>query len=145
MIAPLHKAAAGVLAAIAGLAVVGCGLNVTSPDLFLLTRTGQGKPLAILVNDSATIRCNGGPTVPLSDPLLLQARDLATNLDTDAKASLHIRPAANGVYAYTIKLQDGTISFGDTAAGTHHELAAAELFAVEAAQGPCGLKAGAGG
>jgi hypothetical protein len=104
----------------------------------VLKRSGQGKPLAILVNDAATIRCNGGPTTPLSDPLLLQARDLATNLDSDAKANLHIRPTPNSAYVYTIKLQNGTISFGDTAAGTHHELAAAELFAVEAAQGPCG-------
>ena len=145
MIAPLDKAAACACAAIAGLAIAGCGLSVTSPDLFLLTRTGQGKQLTILVNDAATIRCNSGPTTPLSDPLLLQARDLATNLDKDAKANLHIRPTANTVYDYTIKLQNGTISFGDTAAGTNHELAAAELPAVEAAQGPCGLKAGAGG
>jgi hypothetical protein len=139
------KAAICAFALIVGLALAGCGLSVSSPDLFLLQRTGQGKPLTILVNDAATIRCNSGPTTPLSDPLLLQARDLATSLDSDAKANLHVRPAANSVYVYTIKLQNGTISFGDTAAATHHELAAAELFALEAAQGPCGLRAGAGG
>ena len=32
-------------AVLAALALAGCGLNVQSPDLFLLTRTGQGKPL----------------------------------------------------------------------------------------------------
>ena len=31
-----------------------------SPDLFLLTRTGQGATLTLLVNDGGTIRCNGG-------------------------------------------------------------------------------------
>ena len=47
-------AAAIVIAAIAFSAAVvaGCGLNVASPDLFVLNRTGQGKPLTLLVNDS---------------------------------------------------------------------------------------------
>ena len=38
--------------------LAGCGLNVQSADLFLLTRTGQGPKLTLLVNDSGTIRCN---------------------------------------------------------------------------------------
>jgi hypothetical protein len=37
-----------------------------------------------------------------------------------------------------VRLQDGTISFPDTAGSTRQELAQAEQFAVEAAQGPCG-------
>jgi hypothetical protein len=135
----LHKTAALALSAIFGVALAGCGENVTSPDLFVLTRTGQGKPLTLLVNDSGTIRCDGGQAKPISDALLIQARDLATNLDTDAKAALHVPATADGVFFFTIRLQDGTISFGDTAAAKHKELAPAELFAVQAAQGPCGL------
>jgi hypothetical protein len=133
------KPAALAIALLSGLALAGCGENVSSPDLFLLQRFGPGKPLTLLVNDGGTIRCDGGPAKPISDPLLLQARDLATNLDQDAKAGLHVAPRAGGVYSFTIKLQNGTISFGDKAAATHHELAPAELFAVRAAQGPCGL------
>jgi hypothetical protein len=134
-IAP-HKTA---LAALAGTALAGCGLNVSSPDLFLLQRGGQGKPLTLLVNDGGTIRCDDGPAKPISGALLLQARDLAMNLEKDAKAGLRVPAAAGGVYFFTIKLQDGTIAFGDIAAAKHHELAPAELFAVQAAQGPCGL------
>jgi hypothetical protein len=119
--------------------VAGCGLDVASPDLFVLHRSGQGKPLTLLVNDSGTIRCNGGKARSLPDPLLLDARDLATDLDNDAKRKLHIAPAPNSVFSYTVTLQDGTITFSDTAARTHPELARAELFAVQAAQGPCGL------
>ncbi len=136
----LDKAAALAFAATLCIALAGCGLQVSLPDLFLLQRTGQGKPLTLLVNDDATIRCNAGPAKPLPGRLLLQARDLAASLDNDARAKLRLALAANAVYAYTIKLQDGTISFGDTAAATHHELAQAELFAVQAAQGPCGLR-----
>jgi hypothetical protein len=120
--------------------LAGCGLGVRSPDLFVLTRSGEGKTLTLVVNDGGTIRCNGGSPKQLSDQLLLQARDLATALDKDAKAKLQIAAAARGsVNFYTVKLPDGKITFPDTAAATHHELAQAELFAVQAAQGPCGL------
>lgn len=123
----------------AGLALAGCGLNVQSPDLFLLTRTGQGKPLTLLVNDGGTIRCNGGKSRRLSDPLLIRARSLASDLDKDAKKPLRIQPGPRSVATYRIRLQDGTVMFPDTAAATHHELAEAELFAVQAAQQACGL------
>ena len=127
------------LAAIAALLLAGCGLDIQSPDLFLLSRTGQSGHLTLLVNDSGTISCNGGKPKALADTLLIQARDLAQNLDADARAKLHIAPSRNSVGYYTIRLQDGTIRFPDTAAARHHELSAAELFAVQAAQQACGL------
>jgi hypothetical protein len=114
----------------------GCGLDVTSPDLFALTRTGAGTRLAIVVSDGGTIRCNGGRARSISDAMLLRARALVTNLDKDAKA--HLRVAGPpGVFSYTIRMQDGTVSFPDTGALAHHELAAAEQFALEAERGPC--------
>jgi hypothetical protein len=125
--------------ALAAVALAGCGLGVQSPDLFLMTRTGQGRALTMLVNDGGTIRCDGGRTRPLADPLLLRARDIATGLDSDAKHGLRIPAPANSAFRYTIKLQDGTISFPDTAAARHPELAQVELFAVQAAQQACGL------
>ena len=127
------------LALALGVNVAGCGLNVQAPDLFMLTRTGQGQRLTLLVNDAGTISCNGEHSQELPGPLLLQARDLATSLGSDAKAKLRIAPTADSVFSFAIKLQAGTISFPDTAASSHQELATAELFAVQAAQGPCGL------
>jgi len=126
-----------ILAAI--LALAGCGLNVASPDLFVLKRTGAGKTLTMIVNDAGTIRCNGGKSKTLPDPLLLQARDLATSLDKDAKAKLQIAAAADTVTFYTVTLQDGKITFPDTAGRSRKELAQAELFTVQAAQRGCGL------
>jgi hypothetical protein len=117
----------------------GCGADIQSPDLFVLTRTGQGQKLTLLVNDSGTIRCNGAKPRALPDRLLLVARDLADSLDMDAKTGLRIKRSFNSVFSYKVRLEDGTISFPDTAAGSHQELAQAEQFAVEAAQGPCGL------
>jgi hypothetical protein len=135
-----HRLAALILVSIAAAALCGCGLNVQSPDLFTLSRTGQGKALSLLVNDSGTIRCDGGKTKALPDPLLLAARDLADDLNKDAQDKLKVPPpAANSVFSYKITLQQGTVSFSDTAARSHPELTRAELFAVQAAQGPCGL------
>lgn len=128
------------IAAFATIAVLtGCGLQVNSPDLFLLKRSGEGKSLSLLVNDGGTIRCNGGHAKQLPDSMLIRARDLATQLDDDAKAKLRLRAGPHSVFEYWIRLKDGSISFPDTAAARHHDLALAEQFALQAAQGPCGL------
>jgi hypothetical protein len=119
-------------------ALAGCGLNVQSADLFVLTRSGEGKTLSMLVSDGGTISCNGAARKRLPDRLLIDARQLASDLDTDARAKLRIAPSATSVYTYTIKLQDGTISFPDTAANTHPELARAQQFALQAGHGECG-------
>jgi hypothetical protein len=127
-------AAAGMVGTVA---LAGCGLAVQSADLFLLTRMGQGGSLMMLVSDGGTIRCNGRAARTLPDPLLIEARQLASDLDKDAKTGLRIAPVAGGVYSYTVKLQHGTISFPDAAGAAHPELARLELFALRAARGPC--------
>jgi hypothetical protein len=140
-----RSAITAVLAAAAALAAGGCGLSVTSPDLFVLTRTlaarggGSSGSLVMLVSDDGTIRCNSGPRKLMPDQLLLEARDLANNLDQDAKARLQLPGGSNSVYAYQVRIKDGTISFADTAAAKHPELARLEQFTLEAARGPCGL------
>jgi hypothetical protein len=117
--------------------LAGCGLQVQAPDLFLLTRTGGAQKVTLLVNSGGTIRCNGSQAKPLPDTLLLQARTLTAALNRDATQRLHIPPAPGSVYSYRVKLQNGTISFPDTAARTHSELARLELLAVKIVGGPC--------
>ena len=133
------RAVAAVLVAITVLG--GCGFDVASPDLFKVTRTGQGHKLSLLVNDGGTISCNGGKPKPLPDPLLLQARDLATSLNSDAKAKLKFPVSPRSVYSYTVKVQNGTFTFPDTAADSRKELSQLELFVVQAAADPCGISA----
>jgi hypothetical protein len=137
---PLYKASA--IAVPVGLVCAllsGCGLQISSPDLFLLKRSGEGTAVSLLVNDGGTIRCNGGQAEPLPDALLISARDLASQLDKDVKAQLRVPAGAHSVFTYSVRLQGGTISFPDIAAAAHHELALAEQFALQAEQGPCGL------
>jgi hypothetical protein len=131
---------AGGVAAMLAVVLAGCGLDVKSADLFLLTRSGQGRHLQLLVNDSGTISCDGRAAKPLPDALLLRARDLAATLDTDAKSKLRFAATPSSVFSYTIKLQDGTLSFPDTAASQRSELAGVELWSVQVAEGPCGLR-----
>jgi len=119
--------------------LAGCGLNVQSADLFLLTRTGSGPKLTLLVNDSGTIRCNGAKPRPLSDSLLIQARDLSDNLAQDATSRLSLPRSPGTVFSYRLSLQQGTIAFSDRDTKGHQELAQTELFAVQAAQQACGL------
>ena len=132
---------AALIIALGTLLLCGCGIDITSADLFVLTRTGQGQTLTMLVNDGGTIRCNGGHARALSNALLLRARDIASSLDKDVKAHMKFPPKANTVFTYRVRLQDGTISFADTSAAGHNELAQAELFAVQAAQSACGIAA----
>jgi hypothetical protein len=132
------RVAAGVL--IGALLLAGCGLSVQSPDLFQVTRSGQGQKLTLLVNDGGTIACDGGKPKTLPDRLLLQARDLSSNLNDDAKAKLSYPGAApRSVFSYTVKVQNGTFTFPDTAAGARKELSQLELFVVQAAADPCGI------
>jgi hypothetical protein len=133
------RVVAAVLLAVATIA--GCGFDVQSPDLFQVTREGQGRGLTLLVNDGGTIACNGGKPKSLPDPLLLQARDLATKLNGDVKAKLRLSSSAGRVFTYRVKVQDGTFTFPDTAARARKELAQLELFVVQAAADPCGITA----
>jgi hypothetical protein len=117
----------------------GCGLDVQAPDLFLLTRTGQGSKLTMIINDSGTIRCNGAKAKPISDPLLISARDLSDNLAPDAGKGLSLPVRPGSVFTYKISMQQGTIKFSDRDTTGHKELAEAELFTAQAAQQACGL------
>jgi hypothetical protein len=125
------------IVALVGLA--GCGFDVQSPDLFLLTRTGPGPKLTLLVNDGGTMRCNGGAAHAISGTRLIAARDLADNLAGDAGHDLVLPAVPGSVYAFRVRLQQGTIAFSDRDTAGHPNLAQLELFATQAAQQVCGL------
>ena len=117
----------------------GCGLNVELADLFLLTRTGQGSKLTMLVNSGGQITCNGRKQKMLSSALVIQARNLADGLANDAQQHLDLPPKPGTVFTYRLKLQQGTIRFSDRDTLHHPLLAQLELFTAQAAQQACGL------
>ena len=125
--------------ALSACGLAGCGLNVQSPDLFLLTRTGQGGKLVLEVSDGGTIRCNGGSAHPISSARLITARDLADSLAADAQNKMKLPVRTGSIYSFRIRLQQGTITFADRDTPGHPNLAQAALFATQAAQRVCGL------
>jgi hypothetical protein len=129
----------GIVLTTAVLALSACGLNVQSPDLFLLTRTGPGAKLTLEVGDGGTMRCDGGHVRNISSARLIAARDLADNLGTDAQHNLNLPVRPGSIYSFRIALQQGTIRFSDRDTQNHPDLAQAVLFATQAAQQVCGL------
>jgi hypothetical protein len=118
-------------------ALAGCGLAVQAPDLFAVTKTGQGKSVTMVINDGGTITCNRGRAKPLSDPLLIVGRSLVGQLEADALKKLDPPSPAGSAYRYTVRLQQGTFSFPDTSAAHRPELAKLEQFVLQA-QPACG-------
>jgi len=129
----------------AGLLVGGCG--VASPDLFVLHRSGSvpGARLTLLVNDSGTVRCNGGPAKTITSAQLIKARgavdDLKGKPDTPGPATLatQLPPGRGAIMRYVVRDQDGTVAFSDTSA--HQPKVFFQLAALtrELAQKVCGL------
>ena len=117
--------------AVAG-ALAGCGLAVQAPDLFAVTKTGQGTSVTMVVNDGGTITCNRGRAKPLSDRLLIVARSLVGQLEPDAFKKLDPPSPSGSVYRFTVRMQQGTFSFPDTSAASRPELAKLEQFVLQA-------------
>jgi hypothetical protein len=129
----------GAILLAAAVAAAGCGLNIQSADLFLLTRTGPGGKLTLRVSDGGTIRCNGGHARTISSAQLITARALADSLATDARHNLRLTPAPGSIYRFRIDLEQGVIRFSDRDTPGHPNLARVVLFATQAAQQICGL------
>ncbi|MCW3065010.1 MAG: hypothetical protein JWN32_2182 [Solirubrobacterales bacterium] len=122
------------------LLLAGCGGGVTSPDLFVVTRTGQipGARLTMLVNDGGYVTCNGHQH-QLPSARLLDARDLLRTMKPYAKTGLRLAPGRQSVLAYRVRTEFGTLSFADDSRGIPAKLFEMPLFVRQVAIGVCGL------
>lgn len=128
-----------VLGVASAIALAACGFDVRSADVLLLTRTGQGTTLTLLINDGGSISCDHRPSRPLNDALLIRARDLAVNLAGDATRRLQLPARPGTIFTYQIRLQTGTVVFSDHDTAHHPLLAQTEVFAAQTAQQACNL------
>jgi hypothetical protein len=126
------------LAVVAAAALSACG-NREAPDLFVLTRTGSvpDANLRLRVSDDGLVRCNGGPRKRIADPLLLDAREIARELNPDAPRRLP--PGPRSVLHYRLRLEDGTVTFSDSSRRQTREMFLAQEFARGVAKSVCGL------
>jgi hypothetical protein len=132
------RGTAAVLAAAASL-LAGAGCGEPGADLFIVRRTGQGPgaALTLRVADDGFVRCNGGRRRRMADTQLLLAREIQRALGGMANRSY--APGPNSVFAYRVRVEDGTVAFSDTSPGITDELRKAAAFTREVATGVCRL------
>jgi len=132
--------AAAVLAVATVLLAAGCG-GIQAPDLFIVQRSGSvpGARLTMLVNEEGGVSCNGGATLKLSDPGLVQARAIQEELQKPASAHTSLPARAGSVLAYYVRDENGTVRFADNSAGQPKVLHNLALFVLQTAQQICHL------
>jgi len=135
----VRRVAMGAVAVLLAVSLAGC-FDVRSPDLFLITRTGPGGRLTVLVSYGGAVSCDGQHSGSLPDPMLIEARDLSDSLDGDASHGLTLPRTPQTVDYFQIRMPPGTISFPDSAAAGHPELAQAELFTLRVARRVCRVR-----
>jgi hypothetical protein len=134
------RATLALVAAASAIAALGCG-GVRAADLFLLTRTGPTpqQRLTLLVDEEGGVHCNGGPTLKLSDPQLVQARAVQEELHDAAAAHLSLPARPGSVFSYYVRDGDGNVRFSDNSASQPPVLRDLQLLTVQIAQKVCGL------
>jgi hypothetical protein len=131
----------GAIVAIAVAVVVGgCG-GIKAPDLFIVERAGTvtGAGLTLVVNEEGGVRCNGGQTLKLGDPQLVEARALQEELHELASKHTTLPPGSRSVLSYYLREESGTVRFSDNSAGQPHILRRLALFVLQTAQQVCHL------
>lgn len=105
------------LVVVLALVVGGCGAD--SADLFEVQRTGEdpNANVDLVVNDGGTMACNGGEPIALPGTRLLDARDLARRLESQAALSIELPPGPNASLRYVVRLSNGRVAFSDTSEG----------------------------
>jgi hypothetical protein len=133
----VRRALAGLVAA--GL-LAGCG--APSADLFVVTRSGKDRNanLKLLVSDDGTVRCNQRKPVPMGAKRLLDARELARDLEKQAALGLELPKEKGSILAYNVRLQAGTVAFADTSRGLPKTFSRVEAFTADVAERVCKIR-----
>jgi hypothetical protein len=133
----VRRALAGLLAA--GL-LAGCG--APSADLFVVTRSGKDRNanLKLLVSDDGTVTCNQRKPVPMGAKRLLDARELARDLEKQAALGLELPKEKGSILAYKVRLEAGTIVFADTSRGLPKTFSRVEAFTADVAERVCKIR-----
>jgi hypothetical protein len=121
-------------------ALAGCG-GVKAGDLFVVYRSGSTPHarLSLLANEEGNVNCNGGPTLKLSDPQLVEARTIQEETHDAAVEHRVLAPRPGSVFRYHLREEAGTITFSDNSSGQPAIFHRLQLFVLEVAQQVCHL------
>jgi hypothetical protein len=120
--------------AAAALVLTGCGGK--SADLFEVQRSGADRNanVDLVVNDGGTVTCNRGKPRALPGRQLLDARELARELEKQASLSIELPRGPGSTLRYVVRTSNGRVSFFDTSPHRPHvfdELVAFDKDVVE--------------
>lgn len=128
------------LAALAAVAFAGCG---TPPaDLFEVNRSGSDRNanVRLLVSDGGTVRCNDGEPKAIDGPTLLEARDIARALNTQAELAIELPPGDDPTLSYRVRSESGTVSFTDRSEGRPKAFDRVVAFTAKITEETCGIQ-----
>jgi hypothetical protein len=126
-------------AALAAIALAGCGDEAR--DLFLVTRSGDvpGAALTLRITDDGRASCNHKPLVEITSAQLITARDVARNLEDPSKQQLRLAPGSQPVFSYRVRTEDGGVAWSDDSARQPAVLFELAKLTRDVAKGPCRL------
>ena len=126
--------------AIAAIVLAGCGSD--SPDLFELRRSGKDPAanVRMVISDGGTVTCNGGKSRALPGDTLLEARELARDLEAQAALSIELPPEKNSTLRYVVRTGSGRIAFSDTSRGRPRTFDRLVAFSKNVIEDVCKIK-----
>jgi hypothetical protein len=130
------------LAAAAAVALSGCAGGTPSADLFEVNRTGEdpNANVQVLVSDGGTVTCNDQEPKGLPGKMLLEARDLARELQAQAALSIELPPGRNAVLRYEVRTESGRVAFSDTSEDRPPSFDRLAAFTKTVTEDVCGLE-----
>jgi hypothetical protein len=136
----VSRATSAVVVIVAATLCAGCG-GIKAPDLFILQRSGSvpHAQLTMLVDEEGGVRCNGGASLRLSDPALVQARAIQEDLRGPASKNISLPARPGSVLSYYLRDENGSVRFADNSAGQPAAFRNLALFALQTAQQVCHL------
>ena len=128
------------LTAAAAALLAGCG---TPPaDLFEVERTGTDRNanVRLLVSDGGSVTCNDAEPEAIDGPTLLEARDIARELATQAELAIELPPGDNPTLSYRVRSEAGTVAFTDRSEGRPKVFDRVVAFTAKVTEDVCGLQ-----
>ncbi len=122
------------LVLIALLLLAGCGEK--SADLFEVQRSGPGA-VDIVVNDGGTATCDRKSPKALPGKRLLDARELARQLEKQARLSIDLPKGPRATRHYAVRTSAGRTAFWDTSPGAPKVFSHLQVFTSEIADDVC--------
>ena len=127
------------LALLLAAAVAGCGS--APPDLFEVDRSGAdpNANITLVVSDGGSVTCNGIQH-PLDADRLLTARQLQRDLAPQAELGLQLPQGSGGQLAYKVRMEAGSLAFGDDSARLPQTFLRLAAFTSDVAEHVCDIQ-----